>query len=122
MKRILIAMILACGVVAAQQAGVLTLDPKGSNSTISGQATGTWNYQLPAKSGTFALVGDAAPLAMVAGSITLANGGALLPLPAGSRQQCLFFDRTGNSVTVVYGLNAVSIRGVGPVIEYICPQ
>jgi len=127
---IFISIILLLGVgVYAQQQGTLVWDSKGANTTIAAPATGTFTFQLPAKSGTFALVSDIpAPQPPTTpaqtqyfGTVTLVNGSGSVTF-ATAISGCRVSDRSGNSVKYGPTANATiwQFSGVGPTIDYEC--
>lgn len=126
MKRIIIftcyTIALSVGVVLAQ-AGALNWNPNGSNSTISGAATGTFSYQLPAKNGTFAMTSDiTAASATQSGTITLSSGAGVATFaPAfASVPVCVVSDPSGNSVKYSRTTIALNVAGVGPTVDWTC--
>ena len=118
-------------VVYAQQQGVLIWDSKGANTTINAPATGTFAFQLPAKSGTFALVSDIpttlpTPIPTPTtpqyfGTVTLVNGSGSVTF-ATVISGCRVSDRSGNSVKYGPTANASiwQFSGVGPTVDYEC--
>jgi len=93
--------------VYAQQGGTLVWDSKGAQTTINAPATGTFAFQLPAKSGTFALLSDIpttlpTPIPTPStpqyfGTVTLVNGSGSVTF-ATVISGCRVSDRSGNSV------------------------
>jgi len=129
---IFVSIIFLLGVVAyAQQSGTLVWDSKGANTTINAPATGTFIFQLPAKSGTFALVTDIpaslpTPVPTPAvpqyfGVVNLVSGTGTVTF-ATAVSGCRVSDRSGNSVKYGPTANATiwQFSGVGPTVDYEC--
>jgi hypothetical protein len=127
MKRIVIAMLLCAGLVAAQQSGVLNWNPNGSNITVTGPASAgtTFSFALPAKSGTFAMTSDIPSPTVTAmpifssGTITLVNGTGSA-MVASTVVRCIVSDGSGNSVKYSRLGASLTVFGVGPTIDYAC--
>ena len=122
-----VGVIFLLGVVAYAQSGSLVWNPNGAQTTINAAASGTFAFQLPAKSGTFALVSDIpAPVppttptqAQYFGTVVLVNGTGSVTF-ATVISGCRVSDRSGNSVKYGPTPNPLiwQFSGVGPTIDY----
>lgn len=125
MRELLLILVLS-SVVFGQQVGKLSWDSKAAQTTINAQPAGVFDYTLPARSGTFALLADipatSAPVVPEQrGRITLVNGTGSVVLTGFTQvPTCIPADPSGNSVKYTPTATSLTVWGVGPVIDYSC--